>query len=143
MTMKTSKPRQPQISSVRQKTYFFSDAHLGLGTAEEDRQKELRLIRFLNFIRKDAAQIYIVGDLFDYWFEYRTVVPKKYFRLFSKLAELTEQDIRLFFIAGNHDFWVKNYFRDELGIEVTCQSYRSGNLREAIPHPSRRRSAEG
>jgi UDP-2,3-diacylglucosamine hydrolase len=116
--MKTTKPRQPQKSSVRQKTYFFSDAHLGLGSAEEDHQKELRLIRFLNFVQQDASQIYIVGDLFDYWFEYKTVVPKKYFRLFSKLADLTEHNIRLFFIAGNHDFWVKNYFRDELGIEI-------------------------
>ena len=116
--MKTTKPRQPKKSSVRQKAYFFSDAHLGLGSTEEDRQKELRLIRFLNFIQRDAAQIYIVGDLFDYWFEYKTVVPKRYFRLFAKLAELTEQNIRLFFIVGNHDFWVKNYFRDELGMEV-------------------------
>ena len=116
--MKTTKPRQSHESHVRRKTYFFSDAHLGLGSTEEDRQKELRLVRFLNFIQKDAAQIYIVGDLFDYWFEYKTVVPKNYFRLFSKLAELTEHNIRLIFIAGNHDFWVKNYFRDELGMEV-------------------------
>ena len=116
--MKTTKPRQQQKSSLRQKTYFFSDAHLGIGSPEEDRQKELRLIRFLNSIQQDASQIYIVGDLFDYWFEYKTVVPKKYFRLFSKLAELTEQNIRLFFIAGNHDFWMKNYFHDEFGMEV-------------------------
>lgn len=116
--MKTTKPRQSQKLSVRQNTYFFSDAHLGLGSREEDRQKELRLVRFLDFIQNDAAQIYIVGDLFDYWFEYKTVVPKKYFRLFAKFAELTERNIRLFFIAGNHDFWVKNYFHDELGMEV-------------------------
>jgi UDP-2,3-diacylglucosamine hydrolase len=116
--MTTTKLRHPQKSPVRQRTYFFSDAHLGLGSNEEDRQKELRLIRFLDFIQQDASQIYIVGDLFDYWFEYKTVVPKKYFRLFAKLAELAEQNIRLFFIAGNHDFWVKNYFRDELGMEV-------------------------
>jgi UDP-2,3-diacylglucosamine hydrolase len=116
--MKPIKPQRPKKSPGRQKTYFFSDAHLGIGSSEEDRQKELRLIRFLNFIQKDAAQIYIVGDLFDYWFEYKTVVPKRYFRLFAKLAELTEQNIRLFFIVGNHDFWVKNYFHDELGMEV-------------------------
>jgi UDP-2,3-diacylglucosamine hydrolase len=116
--MKTTKPRQPKNLPVRQKTYFFSDAHLGLGSREEDHHKELRLIRFLNFIQRDAAQIYIVGDLFDYWFEYKTVVPKRYFRLFTKLSELTEQNIRLFFIVGNHDFWVKNYFHDELGMEV-------------------------
>jgi len=102
----------------RHKTYFFSDAHLGLGSPEEDHQKELRLIRFLDFIQHDAEQIFIVGDLFDYWFEYRTVVPKKYFRLFAKLAEITERGIRVHFIAGNHDFWVKDYFRTELGMNV-------------------------
>ncbi len=116
--MNPNKPQQSQKLTARQKTYFFSDAHLGLGSIEEDRQKELRLIRFLNFIQRDASQIYIVGDLFDYWFEYKSVVPKKYFRLFSKLAELTEHNIRLVFIAGNHDFWIKNYFRDELGMDV-------------------------
>ena len=116
--MKTTRSRQLKKSPPRQKTYFFSDAHLGLGSIEEEHQKELRLIRFLNFIQQDAAQIYIVGDLFDYWFEYKTVVPKKYFRLFAKLAELTEHNLRLFFIAGNHDFWINNYFHDELGMEV-------------------------
>jgi len=116
--MKSTKSRQTQKPSVRQKTYFFSDAHLGLGSLEEDRQKELRLIHFLNFVQRDASQIYIVGDLFDYWFEYKTVVPKRYFRLFAKLADLAEQNIRLIFIAGNHDFWVKDYFHDELGMEV-------------------------
>ena len=105
-------------SRMQKKTYFFSDAHLGLGSLEENRQRELRLIRFLDLIKCDAEQIFIVGDLFDYWFEYKSVVPKKYFRLFAKLAELTEQNIRIFFVAGNHDFWVKDYFRDELGIEV-------------------------
>jgi UDP-2,3-diacylglucosamine hydrolase len=116
--MKTAKSRSSKKTAARQKTYFFSDAHLGIGSAEDDRQRELRLIRFLDHIRPDAENIFIVGDLFDYWFEYKTVVPKRYFRLFSKLAELTESGIRVFFIAGNHDFWVKNYFSDELGIEV-------------------------
>ena len=116
--MKTNTSRKPSAPLVRKKTYFFSDAHLGIGSKEEDLQKELRLIRFLHRIQKDAAQVYIVGDLFDYWFEYKTVVPKRYFRLFATFAELSERNIRLFFIAGNHDFWVNNYFRDELGMEV-------------------------
>lgn len=117
--MKTGKSRQQKTSAAPTKTYFISDAHLGIGTPQEDRQKELRLIRFLESIRKDARQLYIVGDLFDYWFEYKTVVPKKYFRLFTKLAELTEQGIRIVFLAGNHDFWVNDYFRAELGIEIS------------------------
>ena len=116
--MKNSKPQQIQKLALRQKTYFFSDAHLGLGSREDDRQREMRLVRFLSSVQRDAAQIFIVGDLFDYWFEYRSVVPKNYFRLFTKLSELTEQNIRLVFIAGNHDFWVKDYFSNELGMDV-------------------------
>jgi UDP-2,3-diacylglucosamine hydrolase len=134
--MKTSKRRQPGTSGAQQKTYFFSDAHLGLGSPEEDRQKELRLIRFLDCIQKDAEQIFIVGDLFDYWFEYRTVVPKKYFRLFSKLAAITERGIRVVFIAGNHDFWVKDYFVVELGMEISLHPIETeiGGKRFLIHH---------
>jgi len=107
-----------QKTAARHKTYFFSDAHLGIGSPEEDHQRELRLIRFLDFIQHDAEQIFIVGDLFDYWFEYRTVVPKKYFRLLTKFADVIERGVRVYFIAGNHDFWVKDYFRIELGMEL-------------------------
>ncbi len=112
------KRRSASGTTTRTKTYFFSDVHLGLGTTEEDRQKEQRLIRFLDFIQKDAEQIFIVGDLFDYWFEYKTVVPKGYFRLFAKLAEIHDQGIRVFFTVGNHDFWMRGYFHDELGMDV-------------------------
>ena len=88
--MKTMKPRQPKKSPARQKTYFFSDAHLGIGSEEEDRRKELRLIRFLNFIQKDASQIFIVGDLFDYWFEYKTVSRSQ--KIFPPLYEACRTD---------------------------------------------------
>jgi UDP-2,3-diacylglucosamine hydrolase len=100
------------------KTYFFSDAHLGLGTREEDRAKEDRIVKFLDQVRKDAAQLFILGDLFDYWFEYKTVVPKGYFRLFAKLADLSAHNIPITYLAGNHDFWMKNYFTEELGIDI-------------------------
>jgi UDP-2,3-diacylglucosamine hydrolase len=116
--MKANKTKSRQNLSSSKKTYFFSDAHLGIGSAEEDRDRESRLISFLDFIGRDAKEIYIAGDLFDYWFEYKTVVPKKYFRLFAKLAELTSKNISIIFIAGNHDYWTKNYFHDELGIEI-------------------------
>ncbi len=115
--MRSNKRRNPVNHRMR-KTYFFSDAHLGIGTKEEDRQKERSLIRFLDSVKRDAEQLFIVGDLFDYWFEYKTVVPKGYFRLFSKLAELSEAGIKVTYLAGNHDFWLKTYFRDELGMEV-------------------------
>jgi UDP-2,3-diacylglucosamine hydrolase len=110
--------RASKNRSKERKIYFISDAHLGLASREEEIGKELRLVRFLDRILHDADRLYIVGDLFDYWFEYKTVVPKGYYRLFSKLAELTDSGVRLIFIAGNHDFWVKRYFTDELGMEV-------------------------
>ena len=118
--MKTQ--RRNQRASTRTtragKTYFFSDAHLGLGTKIEDRAKEDRIISFLNEVKKDGEALFILGDLFDYWFEYKTVVPKGYFRLFAKLAELSARKITITYLAGNHDFWVKDYFAEELGIEI-------------------------
>ena len=97
------------------KAYFISDAHLGLGSKEEERQKESRLIAFLDAIEEDASQLFIVGDLFDAWFEYRTVILKGFHRLLAKLDECTERGIAVHYLAGNHDFWMKDFFRDELG----------------------------
>ena len=101
------------------KVYFFSDVHLGLGTREEERRKESALLEFLEAVVRDGQELFIVGDLFDYWFEYESVVPKGYFRLFTKLAELTDRGIKTTYLAGNHDFWIKGYFRDELGMEIS------------------------
>jgi UDP-2,3-diacylglucosamine hydrolase len=100
------------------KTYFFSDVHLGLGSQAEDRAKEARIVSFLDHVKQDGSHLYIVGDLFDYWFEYDSVVPKGYVRLFGKLAELHDAGIGISYLAGNHDFWLKSYLTDELGIEV-------------------------
>ena len=100
------------------KSYFFSDAHLGVGTKEEDHKKERSIVQFLEMVGTDGDQLYIVGDLFDFWFEYRTVVPKGYVRLFAKLAELSDAGITLTYLAGNHDFWLREYFRDELGMQI-------------------------
>jgi UDP-2,3-diacylglucosamine hydrolase len=100
------------------KSYFFSDAHLGVGTQEEDRKKERALVKFLDHVLSDGDELFIVGDLFDYWFEYRSVVPKGYFRLFTKLAELAEAGITLTYLAGNHDFWLRGYFAKEMGMLI-------------------------
>jgi UDP-2,3-diacylglucosamine hydrolase len=101
------------------KTYFFSDAHLGLTTNDDDRDRERSIVRFLSAIGHDAEEVFILGDLFDYWFEYESVVPKGYFRLFTALADLNERGVRLTYLAGNHDFWLKSYFRDEFGMAVS------------------------
>jgi UDP-2,3-diacylglucosamine hydrolase len=101
-----------------EKVYFISDAHLGLGTHEEERQKENRLIAFLDHIKKDATQLFILGDLFDAWFEYRTVIPKGFHRILSKLEECSGKNIALHFLVGNHDCWIRDYFRSEIGMKT-------------------------
>lgn len=103
-------------------SYFFSDAHLGIGTPEADQQKERRLVSFLETVRSDGKELFIVGDLFDYWFEYRSVVPKGYVRLLGTLASLTDAGIAITYLAGNHDFWMRGYLTQELGISVQSEA---------------------
>lgn len=105
--------------------YFFSDAHLGLGSREEERKKESRLLSFLDHIQKDANQLFIVGDLFDAWFEYRTVIPKGFHRIITKLEDLLHNNIEIHYLAGNHDYWQMSFFRDELGVIFHKDSYET------------------
>lgn len=98
--------------------YFLSDFHLGAPNAQSSLEREKRICRFLDRIKNDASVIFIVGDMFDFWFEYSTVVPKGYVRLLGKLAELTDSGIAIHFFVGNHDMWMKNYFQQELNIPV-------------------------
>ena len=100
----------------RKKTYFVSDFHLGATGKLPSKEREQQIVRWLNSIAPDAQTIYLVGDLFDFWFEYRTVVPKGCVRLLGKLAELADAGIELHFFTGNHDMWVFRYFEEELGI---------------------------
>jgi UDP-2,3-diacylglucosamine hydrolase len=100
------------------KIYFFSDVHLGLKSRDEEKQKEKRVVSFLNQIRPDAAEIFIVGDLFDCWIEYRKVVPKGYYRILAKLNEIIESGININFVSGNHDFWLNTYLRDDVGLKI-------------------------
>lgn len=102
----------------RVSAYFLSDAHLGAGYLPDSRAVELRLVSFLDSIKDHATHIYLLGDILDYWFEYRDVVPKGYVRFFGKLAELADRGIHIEWLAGNHDIWLFGYFRDELGIET-------------------------
>ena len=100
------------------KIYFLSDFHLGAPNAQQSLIREKKIIAFLEEIKKDAAQIFIVGDLFDFWYEYKMVVPKGYVRILGKLAEITDSGIPIHFFVGNHDMWMKNYFQQELNIPV-------------------------
>lgn len=98
--------------------YFVSDAHLGSLLEKDPRGQELKLVRWLDAVKKDAEVIYLLGDIFDFWFEYKTVVPKGFVRLFGKLAELTDAGIQIHFFIGNHDLWTFGYFEDEIGMKV-------------------------
>ncbi|HYE54694.1 MAG TPA: UDP-2,3-diacylglucosamine diphosphatase [Chitinophagaceae bacterium] len=100
------------------KIYFLSDFHLGAPDAASSLKREKIIVQFLDSIRHDAAHIFLVGDMFDFWYEYRKVVPKGYVRLLGKLAELSDENIPLYFFVGNHDMWMKTYFQQELRIPV-------------------------
>jgi UDP-2,3-diacylglucosamine hydrolase len=100
------------------KIYFLSDFHLGAPDHATSLVREKHIVRFLDKIREDAAVIFIVGDLFDFWYEYRTVVPKGYTRILGKMAEITDDGIPVHFFVGNHDMWMSGYFEQELNIPV-------------------------
>jgi UDP-2,3-diacylglucosamine hydrolase len=100
------------------KIYFLSDFHLGVPDYATSLQREKHVIRFLDFAKLDAAEIFIVGDLFDFWFEYKKVVPKGFVRILGKLAEITDSGIPVHFFIGNHDMWMNGYFEQELNIPV-------------------------
>jgi len=99
-------------------TFFLSDVHLGLGTREEERAKEDRLLAFLDASRQAAEELIILGDLFDLWFEYRTVIPKGFHRTLAAIQRYTDEGIPVKFLTGNHDFWVGDFFETELGVTV-------------------------
>ncbi len=98
--------------------YFLSDFHLGAPNAAESLLREKKILRFLDEIKLQAEAIFIVGDLFDFWFEYKKVVPKGYVRILGKIAELTDAGIAVHFFVGNHDMWMKDYFQKELNTAV-------------------------
>ena len=100
------------------KIYFLSDFHLGAPDFKSSLEREKKIVRFLDIAMQDAAAIFIVGDLFDFWYEYRTVVPKGYTRILGKMASITDSGISMYFFVGNHDMWMKGYFEKELNIPV-------------------------
>jgi UDP-2,3-diacylglucosamine hydrolase len=98
--------------------YFASDFHLGLPSFEKGIEREKLVVAWLDSIKDDAAEIFLVGDIFDFWYEYRYVIPKGYTRFLGKVAEITDAGIPVHFFTGNHDVWMFNYFPKELGVSV-------------------------
>lgn len=116
--------------------YFLSDAHLGSLIVRDPRAHEKKLVDWLDTVKKDATGIYLLGDLFDFWFEYRTVVPKGFVRFLGKLAELTDAGIEIHFFTGNHDIWTFGYLEKEVGLIVhrEPQTVQIGNKRFFLAH---------
>jgi UDP-2,3-diacylglucosamine hydrolase len=100
------------------KIYFLSDFHLGAPDAASSLVREKKIVTFLDVIKHEAGEIFLLGDMFDFWYEYKKVVPKGYVRILGKLAEISDSGTPLHFFVGNHDMWMKNYFSEELGMKV-------------------------
>ena len=111
--------------------YFISDLHLGAKYMTDTMERERRVCRFLDSIRHDCAELYLLGDILDYWYEYKYVVPRGYIRFLGKLAELADDGVKITWVTGNHDVWLFDYLRDQLNMtvlygntEVTIQGRR-------------------
>ncbi len=100
------------------KIYFASDFHLGVPTYENSLEREHKIVKWLDSIKADAEELYLLGDVFDFWFEYRTVVPRGYVRLLGKLAELSDSGIKIHYFIGNHDMWTFDYLEKELNVII-------------------------
>lgn len=118
------------------KIYFASDQHFGAPTRELSLPREKKFVAWLDIIKVDAAEIFILGDLFDFWFEYKTVIPRGFVRVLGKLAEIRDSGIPIHFFVGNHDLWMDDYFQQELDIPVyhTTKEFTFNGKRFLIGH---------
>ena len=103
---------------MKGKIYFASDFHLGVPTREKSLERERLIVQWMDEIKKDAAELYLMGDLFDFWFEYRNAIPKGFTRLLGKIAEFCDSGIPVYLFTGNHDMWMFDYLQDELGVTI-------------------------
>jgi len=111
-------PANFNIVEKKDLIYFISDAHQGIHNHSKRLEREKKLVRLLDEAAKDATEIFLLGDIFDFWFEYRTVVPKGFVRLLGKIAQITDAGIPVHYFTGNHDMWIFKYFSDELGVTM-------------------------
>jgi len=111
---------------VGKKVFFASDFHLGTDARLSSVEREKQIVRWLSSIKSEAEEIYLVGDIFDYWFEYKSAIPKGFSRFFGKLVEIRDYGIPIYFFTGNHDMWMFDYFESEFDIPV----FREAQLRD-------------
>ena len=108
-------------------TYFISDIHLGATTEEQEKERRSKFLNFLKEIETQSTRLFIVGDLFDFWFEYKYVIPKKYFVILHQLKQIRDKNIEVHYLTGNHDFWLGEFFNKELDI-ITHEHDWSGEI---------------
>ena len=126
------------LVAMRKNIYFLSDAHLGSLAIPHRRTQERRLVRFLDSIKDKAAAVYLLGDMFDFWNEYKYVVPKGFTRFLGKISELTDMGVEVHFFTGNHDIWTYGYLEEECGVilhrnPLTTEIYVSACSTSFIP----------
>ena len=113
------------MAKLRNKIYFVSDVHLGAPALKNNKERELAFVRWLEEIREDAAQLFLMGDIFDFWYEYRKVVPRGFTRTLGKIAEIADSGIPVHFFTGNHDVWVFDYLPSEIGLTLHRNEYKT------------------
>lgn len=106
------------MSSPNPIIYLASDFHLGAPNIAESKAREMQIVSWLDHVATDATEIYLVGDVFDFWFEYKKVIPKGFTRLLGKICELSDKGIKIHFFLGNHDMWIKDYFKEEFNADI-------------------------
>lgn len=123
-------------TAPNQKLYFASDFHLGTPNPETSREREFKIIKWLDSIKSDAAAIFLLGDVFDFWYEYKKVIPKGFARFQGKIAELTDSGVQVIIFSGNHDMWMKDYLSEELGVIIYHEpaSLSTGETKLLIGH---------
>ena len=105
------------------KTYFASDFHLGLPAGSPPVEREKKVVRWLNSIASEAKEIYLLGDIFDFWWEYKLVVPRGFTRFLGTASEITDSGIPIHFFTGNHDMWVGDYLSSECGFTIHTEPF--------------------
>jgi len=113
------------LKNQGKKIYFISDIHLGAPALKNNRERELALVSWLNEIKEDASHLFLMGDIFDFWFEYKTVVPRGFTRTLGKIAELSDAGVEVHFFTGNHDVWVFDYLPNELGMTLHRDEFKT------------------
>ena len=108
---------------MKNKVFFISDIHLGSSTINDSREREKSLVRWLDSIREEASALYLLGDIFDFWFEYKQAVPRGFTRFLGKLAELSDAGVEIHYFTGNHDIWVFDYLPNEIGLILHKEPY--------------------